>query len=81
MKFKVLGGMWGEGYGVGDIIDLDFKAAQVRLSLGEIEAYEETKEQGIKNEFACPECDFIAKNEYGLKLHSKKHKSSTANLQ
>jgi len=37
MKYKVLGGKWGEGYEVGQIIDIDLDAAKVRLELGELE--------------------------------------------
>ena len=35
--FKVLGGRWGEGHEVGDIIELDTDASLRRLDLGEIE--------------------------------------------
>lgn len=79
MKFKVLGGQWGEGYMVGDIIDLDFVAAQVRLRLGEIELLVE-KEDNVEPPLKCKDCDFVAKNEYGLKIHSKKHQPSVANV-
>lgn len=37
MKYKVLGGKWGENYEVGQIIDIDLDAARVRLELGELE--------------------------------------------
>ena len=36
-KYKVTGGHWGEGHQVGDVIELDERAAGVRLSLGELE--------------------------------------------
>lgn len=36
-KFKVLGGTWGEGYELGQIIELDTDAAARRIELGEIE--------------------------------------------
>lgn len=37
MKYRVLGGRWGEGYAVGDIINIDLDAARIRLQLGELE--------------------------------------------
>lgn len=51
MKYKVLGGRWGEGYNVGDIIDIDLEAARVRLELGELEEakIEEVKKPEEKN--------------------------------
>lgn len=42
MKYKVLGGRWGEGYEVGQIIDIDLDAARVRLQLGELEEVKES---------------------------------------
>jgi hypothetical protein len=37
MKFKVLGGHWGEGWLPGDVVEMDLEAAKVRLELGELE--------------------------------------------
>lgn len=43
-KFRVLmDGKFGEGYKAGDIITMDTDAAEVRLSLGEIEPAEDVK--------------------------------------
>ena len=36
-KFKVIGGTWGEGYELGQIIELDTDASLRRLELGELE--------------------------------------------
>ena len=37
MKFRILGGLWGEGWLAGDVVSIDEDAARVRLKLGEIE--------------------------------------------
>lgn len=48
MKYKVLGGKWGEGYEVGQIIDIDLDAAKVRLELGELEEVKGGKEVKVE---------------------------------
>ena len=52
MKYKVLGGRWGEGYKAGDIINIDLEAAQVRLQLGELEEVNETEKPVQKEQVA-----------------------------
>lgn len=47
MKYKVIGGKWGEGYVPGQIINIDLDAAKVRLELGELV---EVKDEKIKEE-------------------------------
>lgn len=50
MKYKVLGGRWGEGYEVGQIIDIDLDAAKVRLELGELEEVKGKEEVKVNPE-------------------------------
>lgn len=42
---------------------------------------ETERKRRSKSEFVCPEpgCDFVAKNEFGLQSHSKKHKNAVTN--
>ena len=47
MAYKVLGGNWGEGHQPGDVINLDDRAARVRLALGEIEEVIEPKKATV----------------------------------
>lgn len=61
--YKVLGGNWGEGYNVGDVIEIDDLAAEVRVEKGElipnnfVEVVEEAKEvmdtESSKIKFPC----------------------------
>lgn len=66
MKYRILKGKFGEGWKPGDIVDMDFRAARVRQETGDIEIYKEEN-------FKCDECDFVAKNVNGLRLHKRKH--------
>ena len=67
MKYKIIKGRFGEGWKPGDVVDMDFNAARVRVEDGDIEPYREDVD------FKCSECEFIAKNANGLRLHNKKH--------
>ena len=82
MKYKIIKGRFGEGWKPGDIVDIDFAASRVRLEVGDIEVYKEpevtscgelAKPEESKPKFGCDECDFIAKNANGLRLHKRKH--------
>lgn len=41
MRYKVLGGQWGEGHQPGDVIDLDCNAARKRVEIGDLELIDE----------------------------------------
>lgn len=41
MKYRVLGGVYSEGWQPGDLIDLDENAAHIRVEKGEMELYVE----------------------------------------
>jgi len=78
-KYKIIKGKFGEGWKPGDIVAMDFRAARVRQEIGDIELYKEPVESRVatptemKLMFKCDECDFIAKNANGLRLHKRKH--------
>lgn len=76
MKYQIIKGRFGEGWKPGDIVDMDFQAARVRLEVGDIVKAEEVKEEGKKEatNLKCDVCGFVAKSEFGLTVHKRKHK-------
>ena len=43
--------------------------------LRQVETMKEMANQNETTPFACPHCDFVAKSEFGLNSHMKKHKN------
>jgi hypothetical protein len=75
MKYLIKKGRWGEGWKPGDIVAMDFQAARVRLEVGDIVEYkEETKKEPKEENLKCDVCGFVAKSEFGLTVHKRKHK-------
>ena len=75
-KYKIIKGKFGEGWKPNDVVAMDFEAARVRLEIGDIVKVEEEPKEKIKEEvnLKCDVCGFVAKSEFGLTVHKRKHK-------
>jgi len=81
-KYKIIkapAGRWGEGWQVGDIVDIDDEAARDAKENGEIEPYfmdikqEQARPQVEAGKFTCSICGKGVKSVLGLKSHLRTH--------